>query len=546
MAPRRAKADVAFKNGSAPNTTAIDSAATMAVPSKHTLDTSAKTSTEKGASSASPSSVPDAKKVGLLGLVALVISAMVGGGVYNLPQSMSSSASAGGQIIAWGITGIGMWFIANTFRVLSCVKPQMKNGIYTYAEKGFGKFIGFLVAYGYWICNCIALVAYGVMIMATLGFFFPALFADGTNIPSLIGGSVITWLMFALACRGVKSGAAINVVGTIGKIIPVLIFIVALITAFQLAVFLDGFWGYAQSGVPLNFDFSDVMRQVSGTMMITLFLFTGIEGAVVVSGEAKSQKDVSKATTIGFLVVLLLYAAVSILPLGVYSSPTIASMHDPSMAVIMNDRFGALGAIIVNIGVLIAVLSSWLVWMLMLAQMPLYAAHDGLFPKKFSKVNKVGAPGYSLFWSTVIIQLGLIASHFMSGNAWDTVVDISAVMCMPCYMACALFLWKVALREPWRKGEHGIRFSRTGGLITGALGTAFTLYMLYSSGLAYLMPAVALYAVGIPFYIFARRQAGTKEGVLALFTPVERGLCIALFIVGIIGVVFAALSGMFS
>ena len=168
----------------------------------------------------------EGKKVGFIGLTAIVISAMVGGGIYNLPQSMAVNASAGSQIIAWVITGVGMWFIANTFRILSNVRPELKNGIYTYAERGFGRFVGFLISYGYWVCNCITMVAYGILIMSTLNYFFPGVFGDGNNIFSLIGSSIITWLMSLLASRVVRKSAFINIVGTIGKILPVLIFII--------------------------------------------------------------------------------------------------------------------------------------------------------------------------------------------------------------------------------------------------------------------------------------------------------------------------------
>lgn len=493
---------------------------------------------------ASPTPSAASKKVGFIGLAAIVISAMVGGGIYNLPQSMSADASGAGQILAWVITGIGMWFIANTFRIIAQVKPELKNGIYTYAERGFGKFVGFLIAYGYWICNCIALVAYGVLIMSTMDYFFPGVFADGTNVASVIGASAVTWLMFWLACRGVKSGAFINVIGTIGKIVPVLIFVIALITLFQLKTFLDGFWGYAASGAPLSFNLGNVMSQVSGTMMVTLFLFTGIEGAVVVSAEAKSQKAVSKATTVGFLVTLLLYSAVSILPLGVYSSIDIAGMSDPSMAAIMQDKFGDWGGIVVNIGVVISVLSSWLVWLLMLAQMPLFAARDGIFPKHFARQNSHNAPSWSLLWSTLVIQVALVVSHFMSGNAWDVIIDVSAVMCMPCYMMCAAFLWKVAARDraAWSKE---VRFSRINGLVTGIVGTLFASYLLYSSGLNYVMIAAILYAVGVPLFVIGRRQAGERGNLLSLFTKGEKILCALLIVVGIIGVVYAIASGMF-
>ena len=67
-----------------------------------------------GAAAAEPRST-----VGFVGLFALVVSAMVGGGIFSLPQNMAQHASAGGQIVAWAITGVGMWFIVNTFRVLT-------------------------------------------------------------------------------------------------------------------------------------------------------------------------------------------------------------------------------------------------------------------------------------------------------------------------------------------------------------------------------------------------------------------------------------------
>uniref|UniRef100_A0A7C9N8S5 Amino acid permease n=1 Tax=Muribaculaceae bacterium Z82 TaxID=2304548 RepID=A0A7C9N8S5_9BACT len=509
-----------------------------------TTTTTTTTDVAKQAGSGKPAKgSADAKKVGLVGLIAIVISAMVGGGIYDLPQNMAASASAGSQIVAWVITGIGIWFIANTFRVLAQAKPDLKNGIYTYAERGFGKFVGFLISYGYWICNCFALVAYGVLIMSTMDYFFPGVFGSGNNWPSVIGASLITWLMLFLALRGAKSGAFLNVIGTIGKIVPVLVFIVLILTIFQFGMFMDAFWGVAKDGHALAFNFGDVMNQVSGTMLVTLWLFIGIEGAVVVSGEAKSQNDVSKATTIGYLVILAIYVLVSLLPLGVYSQTEIAGMSDPSMAVIMQQKFGDWGAVMVNVGVIISVLSSWLVWMLMLGQMPLFAARDGIFPKRFTEQNKKGAPSFSLLWTTIVIQALLILCHFTSGNAWNTMISITSVMAMPCYLICCLFLWKIAVKEPWPKG---IRFSKTNALVTGVVGTIFSLYLVYAAGLNYLMIAAFVYAVGIPLFIIGRRQAGQKGSVLSLFTTVEKVLCVIVIVLGIVGIIYSISSGVFT
>ena len=484
----------------------------------------------------------DAKKVGLIGLIAVVISAMVGGGVYDLPQNMAADAGPGGQIIAWLITGVGMWFIANTFRILSQAKPDLKNGLYSYAYKGFGKFVGFLIAYGYWICNCFALVAYGVLIMSTMNYFFPGVFGSGNNWASIAVASIISWIMLWLSLRGAKSGAVINVIGTIGKIVPVLIFIVLMLTIFQFGVFMDGFWGVASDGHALSFSWDGVMSQVSGTMLVTLWLFIGIEGAVVISGEARSQSDVSKATTIGYLFILALYVLVSLLPLGVYAQGDIAGMSDPSMAAIMQAKFGTWGAVMVNAGVIISVLSSWLVWMIMLGQMPLFAARDGIFPKAFTKTNEKNAPTWALIWTAIIIQALLILCHFTSGNAWNTMISITSVMAMPCYLLCCVFLWKIAVTEEWPK----IKFSKTNAIVTGVIGTIFGLFLVYSAGLNYLMIAAVLYAVGIPLFIIGRKQAGATGDIWNMFTKWEKVLAIVLVIMGIIGIIYSISSGVFT
>ena len=83
------------------------------------------------------------KKLGVVALAALVVSAMIGGGIFSLPQNMAQGAAAGAVILAWIITGIGMFFLANTFRILSDAKPDASTGIYAYARLGFGRFAGF-------------------------------------------------------------------------------------------------------------------------------------------------------------------------------------------------------------------------------------------------------------------------------------------------------------------------------------------------------------------------------------------------------------------
>ena len=85
--------------------------------------------------------------LGVMALAAIVVSSMIGGGIYSLPQNMAQSASAGAVLLAWLVTGIGVYFIANTFRILSVVKPDLTAGIYMYSREGFGSYAGFTIGW---------------------------------------------------------------------------------------------------------------------------------------------------------------------------------------------------------------------------------------------------------------------------------------------------------------------------------------------------------------------------------------------------------------
>ncbi|WP_218827260.1 amino acid permease, partial [Caballeronia sordidicola] len=107
------------------------------------------------------------KKLGLVAMTMLVVSAMVGGGVFNLPQNMPQFASLGAVIIAWVVSGLGIFFLARTLQVLADIKPELTSGIYMYSRSGFGKYAGFQIAWGYWLSSAFGNVGFGVLLMDT-------------------------------------------------------------------------------------------------------------------------------------------------------------------------------------------------------------------------------------------------------------------------------------------------------------------------------------------------------------------------------------------
>ncbi len=121
------------------------------------------------------------RQLGVLAMTLLVVSAMFGGGVYNIPQNMAQSAALGSILIAWIITILGIFFLARTFQILAEVRPDMTSGIYMYSRAGFGKMVGFLMAWGYWMSVAFGNVSYAVLLMDAVNYFFPPYFAGGNT-----------------------------------------------------------------------------------------------------------------------------------------------------------------------------------------------------------------------------------------------------------------------------------------------------------------------------------------------------------------------------
>lgn len=143
------------------------------------------------------------QKLRLGALVALVVGSMVGGGIFSLPQNIAASASAGATLIGWLITGVGMLTLAFVFQTLANRKPELDGGVYAYAKAGFGDYMGFSSAWGYWISAWIGNVSYMVLLFSTLGYFFPV-FGEGNTLPAVICASALLWLLHFLVLRGIR------------------------------------------------------------------------------------------------------------------------------------------------------------------------------------------------------------------------------------------------------------------------------------------------------------------------------------------------------
>ncbi|MEC0183027.1 arginine-ornithine antiporter [Paenibacillus peoriae] len=449
------------------------------------------------------------KKLGLFTLTALVVGSMIGGGAFNLASDMAKEAGAGAIMIGWIITGIGMIALGLSFQNLTKKRPDLDGGIFSYAKAGFGNFMGFNSAWGYWVAAWLGNVAYATLLFSSLGYFFP-IFDGGQNIASIIGASILLWCVHLLILRGVQSAALINLVTTIAKLVPVFVFIIVGIFAFRIHVFVDGFWG--QGG---TFTWGAVGSQIKSTMLVTVWVFTGVEGAVVLSSRAKNKSDVGKATVIGLIGTLIVYVLITLLSLGLMQQAEIANLKNPAMAYLFESVVGKWGAAFINLGLVISASGAWLGWTLLASEIPYLAAKDGVFPKWFAKENKNKAPVNSLWITNGLIQLFLL-TFIISDKAYHFAFSLASSAILVPYVFSAFYQLKYSLRS----NEKG----RTINIVIGTVASIYGIWLVYAAGLNYLLLAMTLYAPGIFIYYKLQKQNNPKR----IFTQVELILSVAI------------------
>ncbi len=440
------------------------------------------------------------KKLSRTALTAMVVGSMVGAGIFSLPATFGNATGPFGALVAWTIAGLGMFTLARVFQALAVRKPALDAGIFAYAREGFGNYAGFIAAFGFWASSCLGNVTYWVLIKSTLGKVWPA-FGEGDTVQAVVVSSILLWAFHALILRGVKEAAGINTIVTIAKIIPIVLFIVILIGAFRAGLFASNFWG----GETVSF--SGVIGQIRSTMLATVFVFIGIEGASVYSRYAKERKDVGWATVMGFIGVLGLMVLVTILPYAVMTRSELGELRQPSMAGVLQHVVGTWGAVFVSVGLMVSVLGAYLAWTLLAAEALHASSKAGLTPKAFSHENHREVPSTALWVTNLLVQAFLILTLFAE-SAFDMVLEMTSSMTLVPYFLVAAYALKLALTGDTYEADP--RAVRKRALIVACVAVVYTGFMLYAGGLAYVLLACILFAPGTILYAIARRERRSR------------------------------------
>jgi arginine:ornithine antiporter/lysine permease len=453
----------------------------------------------------------EVRKFPLTTLIAMVVGSMVGAGIFSLPRNFGLATGVYGALIAWAIAAVGMLMLAFVFQTLAVRKPGMDAGVYAYAKAGFGEYMGFFSAWGYWASACIGNVTYWVLVMSTIGRLWPGVFGEGDTITAVLLSSAGIWIFHTLIARGVQEAAVINKIVTVAKIVPIVTFIVVVIFGFKAHVFSANLWGGGEHTARALFG------QVRATMLITVFVFLGIEGASVYSRYARRREDVGRATVIGFAGVLALMVGVTIFSYGILSRAELEHLRQPSMAGVMEAVVGYWGTAFISVGVIVSVMGAYLAWTLMSAEVLFVAAKDRDMPSFLAKTSSKNVPLPALIMTSVLIQLALIITLFSADAFTFTLKLCSSLSLIPYLLAAAYALKLGASGETYDVRPQ----ERTKQLFVAGLATFYTVFLVFAAGLDFLLLSFIVYAPGTVLFVMSRREQGRRA-----FSPAELVICV--------------------
>ncbi len=424
------------------------------------------------------------QKIGLLTTTSLVVGNMIGVGIFLLPATLAKYGSI--SLLGWFFTAAGALVLAKIFSNFSKIIVSKSGGPYVYSKAGFGDFIGFLVAWGYWIACWVGNGAIAIAIIGAASFFIPELATNRVLSVSL--GLALIWIFTWINSRGIKESGKIQLITTILKILPLLFVVIVGIFFFKI----EKFPAFNLTG---GSDFS----AISAVAALTLYSFLGIECATIPAGNIENpEKTIPRATMLGTIIVTILYVLGTIVLFGILPLETLQNSPAPfaEAAKIIGGDYGgyfvAFGVLVSGIGVLNG-------WILITGQISMATAKDDLFPDFFKKENKKGAPINGFVIGGVLSSFVMLI-NYSEGlvEQFEIIVGLTVFVVLIPYLFTAASYTLIIIE----KKLHARSWVKT--FVLATLGFSYSVWAIYGVGSEIVFNGIILLLLGVPVYIYMK------------------------------------------
>jgi amino acid transporter len=411
---------------------------------------------------------------------------MVGSGFYLSPAAVAPFGNL--AIIAWIVMGAGAVCLGLTFAKLARLAPAT-GGPYAYTRMAYGDFAGFLIAWGYWISIWASLPVIAIAFAGAVFDLVPGLHNRAMAVVLTLGA---IWAVVLVNLRGVKEAGIFAEVTTYTKLIPFAA--IALVGVF----FIDtsNFGEFNPSGKSL-FGASAALAP------LTMFAFLGLESATVPAGDVVNPKrTIPRSTVLGITIATLLYVFGTIAVMGLVPREqlvhSVAPFSDAARVL-----WGPWGATVISLAVIVSAIGALNGWTLLMGQVPMAAAQDRLFPPLFGQLSSRGVPAIGIVLSAMfatLLLLSQVAGPPGFSAFYNLVVGLSTMAAVVPYAFCAL---ATGLVSAYAAGGGPVpRLT-----IIEVIAFIFAVFTLYGCGAEPVLYGFVMLVLGIPVYVWQRRQA---------------------------------------
>ncbi|WP_420420651.1 amino acid permease [Simkania sp.] len=359
-----------------------------------------------------------------------------------------------------------------------------QGGPYVFCREGYGDFVGFQVAYNYWVSMWIGNAGIAVAFTGYLSTFIPEL--NHSNLLAFCVTAGAVWVLTIVNIIGIHFAGFMQLILTILKFVPLVI--IAIIGLF----FVD--WSnLAYFNVSGKSNFS----AFSGGAMMTLWAFLGVESASVPADDVKDpKKTIPRATILATTLAAVLYIICTIVIMGVIPIPQLKDSAAP-FADLAGKIFGEWGKFAMGAVAVISCLGALNGWILLTGQIPLAAAKDNLFPKKFGKVSKTRAPVFGVVVSSILVT-ALLFLNFSKNlvDQFTFIILLGTLAAILAYIYSTIAEFVIYIKHPDKVDKASVVKSLT---ISG-LAFLYTFWMVISSGEEIVFYGALLMFTSIPVY----------------------------------------------
>lgn len=412
-------------------------------------------------------------------LVAIAINGIIGAGIFGLPSKVFTLIGSY-SLIAFVVCAVVVTLIVLCFAEVGS-RFDETGGPYLYAREAFGPAVGFEIGWLIWLARLTAFAANVNLLVAYLGYFLPAA-TDPFWRASII--TIVVAVLATINLIGVRQAAIVSNAFTVGKLIPIIIFI-------AVGLFFLNPPAFALGARPTTGAFSQ-------SVLLLIYAFTGFEMAAIPAGEVRDPKrNLPHALLIAIGVVALLYILIQVVCVG--TLPELAQSEKPLADAGMRFMGGA-GAAIISAGAIISITGNLNILVLSGSRVPFAMAEQKQLPSLIGKVHR----RFSTPYISILITAGIMLL-FALQTSFVKALTISAIARLVTYGATCLSLPVFRRRSDAPPAAFRLR----GGTVIAVLSLILAAWLLTSARKEALAAAIAA-AVGLSIYLvyafYSRRR----------------------------------------